>query len=103
YSGEIGEKGTFKKSCHPVFRWENRWLGPNFQQGCHHLVLFGQWGKVYYARLIWEDIIHRLSKKTMEKVVPYPRFISLLLEYMMPEYDNEELIINPTRVFSVHN
>ncbi|GJT69360.1 hypothetical protein Tco_1028646 [Tanacetum coccineum] len=30
-------------------------------------------------------------------------FISLLLEYMMPEYDNEELTINPTQVFSVHN
>ncbi|GKC86345.1 hypothetical protein Tco_1142062, partial [Tanacetum coccineum] len=31
------------------------------------------------------------------------RFISLLLEYMMPAYDNEELTINPTKVFSVHN
>ncbi|GJS65796.1 hypothetical protein Tco_0680360 [Tanacetum coccineum] len=30
-------------------------------------------------------------------------FISLLLEHMMPEYDNEELTINPTQVFSVHN
>ncbi|GKA26818.1 hypothetical protein Tco_0712927 [Tanacetum coccineum] len=53
--------------------------------------------KVDYARLIWEDIIHKLSKKTKEKVVPYPRFISLILEYMMPEYDNEELTINPTQ------
>ncbi|GJU48509.1 hypothetical protein Tco_1218064 [Tanacetum coccineum] len=59
--------------------------------------------KVDYAKLIWEDIIHKLSKKTREKVVPYPRFISLLLEYMIPEYDNEELTINPTQVFSVHN
>ncbi|GJU70295.1 hypothetical protein Tco_1256554 [Tanacetum coccineum] len=59
--------------------------------------------KVDYARLIWKDIIHKLSKKTREKVVPYPRFISLLLEYMMPEYDNEELTRNPTQVFSVHN
>ncbi|GKC45051.1 hypothetical protein Tco_1062773 [Tanacetum coccineum] len=31
------------------------------------------------------------------------RFISILLEYMMPEYDNEKLTINPTQVFSVHN
>ncbi|GJY07407.1 retrovirus-related pol polyprotein from transposon TNT 1-94 [Tanacetum coccineum] len=53
--------------------------------------------KVDYARLIWEDIIHKLSKKTREKVVPYLRFISLLLEYMMPEYENEELTINPTQ------
>ncbi|GKD17704.1 hypothetical protein Tco_1206862 [Tanacetum coccineum] len=50
-----------------------------------------------------EDIIHKLNKKIREKVVPYPTLISLLLEYMMPEYDNEELTINPTQVFSVHN
>nr|GFA46471.1 hypothetical protein [Tanacetum cinerariifolium] len=31
------------------------------------------------------------------------RFISLLLEYMMPEYENEEIIINLTQVFSVQN
>ncbi|GKD04174.1 hypothetical protein Tco_1179148 [Tanacetum coccineum] len=30
-------------------------------------------------------------------------FISLLLEYMMLEYDNKELTIKPTQVFSVHN
>ncbi|GJZ17236.1 hypothetical protein Tco_0553359 [Tanacetum coccineum] len=60
-------------------------------------------GDIDYAKLIWEDIIHKLNKKTREKVAPYPRFISLLLEYMMPIYDNEELTINPTQVFSVHN
>ncbi|GKE45183.1 hypothetical protein Tco_1472467, partial [Tanacetum coccineum] len=53
---------------------------------------------VDYSKLIWEDIIHKLSKKTKEKVVLYPRFISLLLEYMMHEYDNEELTINPTQM-----
>ncbi|GKA23622.1 flavonol 3-sulfotransferase-like protein [Tanacetum coccineum] len=79
YNGEIGAKGTLKK---------------NF-------FLLGV--KVDYAKLIWEDIIHKLNKKTRENVVPYPRFISLLLECIMPEYDNEELTINPTRVFSVHN
>ncbi|GKA05450.1 hypothetical protein Tco_0684570 [Tanacetum coccineum] len=59
--------------------------------------------QVYYAKLIWEDLIHKLSKKTREKIVPYLRFISLLLEHMMPEYDNEELTINLTQVFSVYN
>nr|GEV80358.1 hypothetical protein [Tanacetum cinerariifolium] len=59
--------------------------------------------KVDYAKLIWEDIIHKLNKKIRGKVIPYPRFISLLLEYMMPEYDNEKLTINHTQVFSVHN
>ncbi|GKE20404.1 hypothetical protein Tco_1431916, partial [Tanacetum coccineum] len=59
--------------------------------------------QVDYAKIIWEDLIHKLNKKTREKIVPYPRFISLLLEHMAPNYDNEELIINPTQVFSVHN
>ncbi|GJR12425.1 hypothetical protein Tco_0795077 [Tanacetum coccineum] len=30
-------------------------------------------------------------------------FLSLLLEHMMPEYENKELTINSTQVFSVHN
>ncbi|GKB62849.1 hypothetical protein Tco_0919035 [Tanacetum coccineum] len=59
--------------------------------------------KVDYVRIIWEDIIHKLNKKTKENVVSYPRFISLLLEYMMPKYDNEELTIHPTQIFSVLN
>ncbi|GJZ99800.1 hypothetical protein Tco_0672351 [Tanacetum coccineum] len=27
---------------------------------------------VDYAKLIWEDLIHKLNKKTREKIVPYP-------------------------------
>ncbi|GJU75183.1 hypothetical protein Tco_1272253 [Tanacetum coccineum] len=38
-----------------------------------------------------------------ERVIPYPRFISLLLEYMAPEYANESCTINPTQIFSIHN
>ncbi|GKA66599.1 hypothetical protein Tco_0766407 [Tanacetum coccineum] len=45
YSGEIGVKGTLKKSCLP----------PRV--------------KVDYAKLIREDIIHKLSKKTREKAL----------------------------------
>nr|GEZ53261.1 hypothetical protein [Tanacetum cinerariifolium] len=56
-----------------------------------------------YAKIILEDLIHKLNKKTREKIVPYPSFISLLLEHMAPKYDNKELTINPTQVFSVHN
>ncbi|GJT43879.1 retrovirus-related pol polyprotein from transposon TNT 1-94 [Tanacetum coccineum] len=52
---------------------------------------------VDYVKLIWEDIIHKLNKKTREKVVPYPMFKSLLLEYMMLAYNNEELTINLTQ------
>ncbi|GKC37950.1 retrovirus-related pol polyprotein from transposon TNT 1-94 [Tanacetum coccineum] len=43
------------------------------------------------------------AKGTLKKSCLPPRFISILLEYMMPEYDNKELTINPTQVFSVHN
>nr|GEY55489.1 retrovirus-related Pol polyprotein from transposon TNT 1-94 [Tanacetum cinerariifolium] len=56
-----------------------------------------------YAKIIWEDLIHKLNKKTREKIIPYLRFISLLLEHMAPKYDKEELTINPTQVFNVHN
>nr|GEV18958.1 retrovirus-related Pol polyprotein from transposon TNT 1-94 [Tanacetum cinerariifolium] len=56
-----------------------------------------------YAKIIWYDLIHKLNKKTKEKSIPFPRFFSLLLEHMSPEYENEELTINPTQVFSVHN
>ncbi|GKE96371.1 hypothetical protein Tco_1581226 [Tanacetum coccineum] len=52
---------------------------------------------VDYAKVIWEDLIHKLNKKTREKIVPYPRFLFLLLELMIPEYENEELTINPTQ------
>ncbi|GJT02599.1 hypothetical protein Tco_0823768 [Tanacetum coccineum] len=59
--------------------------------------------EIDFAKVIWDDIIHKLDKKSREKVVPYPQFISILLEYMMPEYENDELTLNPTQVFSVHN
>ncbi|GJQ89051.1 hypothetical protein Tco_0000190 [Tanacetum coccineum] len=58
---------------------------------------------VDYEKIIWEDLIHKLNNKTREKIIPYPRFLSLLQEHMMPEYEIEELTINPTQVFSVHN
>ncbi|GJV08289.1 hypothetical protein Tco_1345945 [Tanacetum coccineum] len=43
------------------------------------------------------------AKGTLKKSYLPPRFISLLLEYMMPEYDHEDLTMNLTQVFSVHN
>nr|GEV63221.1 hypothetical protein [Tanacetum cinerariifolium] len=85
YTREIGSKGTLKKSCLPP-RWR---------------LLMAQ--IMDYNKIIWDDLIHKLNKKTREKIFPYPRFISLLLEHMAPEYENKELTINPTQVFSVHN
>nr|GEW61359.1 hypothetical protein [Tanacetum cinerariifolium] len=56
-----------------------------------------------YARLIWVDLVSKLNKKTRERVVPYPRFLSLLLEHKMEGYGNNGVSLNPTQVFSVHN
>ncbi|GJV77044.1 hypothetical protein Tco_1508628 [Tanacetum coccineum] len=56
YNGEIGAKGTLKKSCLPP-RWR---------------LLMGQIIQCLdYAKIIWEDLIHKLNKKTREKIVPY--------------------------------
>ncbi|GKC54936.1 hypothetical protein Tco_1077681, partial [Tanacetum coccineum] len=114
-SREIGAKGTLKKSCLPP-RWrllmvqgiqclggKTSGLDQISNKDATILYCLANRIKVDYARLIWEDIIHKLSKKTREKVVHYPRFISFLLEYMMPKYENEELTINPTQVFSIYN
>nr|GEV79430.1 hypothetical protein [Tanacetum cinerariifolium] len=54
--------------------------------------------QVDYAKIIWEDLIHKLNKKIKEKIVLDPRFLSLLLEHMLPEYENEELTINLTQM-----
>ncbi|GKF67645.1 hypothetical protein Tco_0197324, partial [Tanacetum coccineum] len=115
YNGEIRTKGTLKTSCLPP-RWRLvmgqiiQCLGEKIggqDQICNKdatiLYCLANEVQVDYAKLIWEDLIHKLNKKTREKIIPYPRFISLLLEHMMPEYDNEELTINLTQVFSVHN
>ncbi|GJY88427.1 hypothetical protein Tco_0503055 [Tanacetum coccineum] len=32
---------------------------------------------VDYAKIIWEDLIHKINKKTREKIVPYPSFLHL--------------------------
>ncbi|GJU87113.1 hypothetical protein Tco_1294659 [Tanacetum coccineum] len=115
YNGEIGAKGTLKKSCLPP-RWrllmaqiiwclggKTGGLDQISNNDATILYCLANGLKVDFASIIWEDIIYKLNKKTREKVVPYPRFIYLLLEYMMPEYDHEDLTINLTQVFSVHN
>ncbi|GJU57904.1 hypothetical protein Tco_1235670, partial [Tanacetum coccineum] len=115
YNGEIEAKGTLKKSCLPP-RWrllmgqiiqclggKTGGLDQISNKDATILYYLANGVQVDYAKLIWEDLIHKLNKKTMEKFVPYPRFISLLLEHMMLEYDNKELTINHTQVFSVHN
>ncbi|GJZ42504.1 reverse transcriptase domain-containing protein [Tanacetum coccineum] len=110
YSGEIGAKGTLKKSCLTP-RWrllmgqiiqclggKTGGLDQISNKDAIILYCLANEVQVDYAKLIWEDLIHKLNKKTRKKIVHYPRIISLLLEHMMPEYDNEELTINPTQI-----
>ncbi|GKE27678.1 hypothetical protein Tco_1443062, partial [Tanacetum coccineum] len=87
YNGEIGVKGTLKKSCLP----------PRWRLLMGHIIqcLGGKTGGL--------DQISNKDATTLERVIPYPRFISLRLEYIAPEYANESLTINPTQVFSVNN
>ncbi|GKC30524.1 hypothetical protein Tco_1037818 [Tanacetum coccineum] len=109
YSGEIREKGTLKKSFLPP-RWRLlmgqiiQCLGGKIggldqisNKDATILYCLANGVQVDYDKLIWDDLIHKLNKKTREKIVPYPRFISILLEHMMHKYDNEELTINPTQ------
>ncbi|GJX81459.1 hypothetical protein Tco_0330940 [Tanacetum coccineum] len=115
YNGEIRVKETLKKSCLPP-RWrllmvqiiqclggKTSGLDQISNKDATILYYLTNEVQVDYAKLIWEDLIHKLNKKTREKIVPYPRFLSLLLKHTILEYENEELTINPTQVFSVYN
>ncbi|GJZ96111.1 hypothetical protein Tco_0668445 [Tanacetum coccineum] len=50
-----------------------------------------------------DDIFSKLKKKNREKVIPYPRFLSLLLEHKMKGYGTNEVNLNPTQIFNVLN
>ncbi|GKD71175.1 hypothetical protein Tco_1325265, partial [Tanacetum coccineum] len=73
--GETGPvKGTLKKSLLP----------PNLANGIN----------IDYASIFWEDIIIKLNKRNREKIVPYTRFLSLLMMHKMKEgYGDAELVI----------
>ncbi|GJV37267.1 reverse transcriptase domain-containing protein [Tanacetum coccineum] len=64
----------------------SRWLGPyvvkhQYPSGyVEHYGKDGKDGKTFiedYAKLIWEDLILKLNKKTREKIVPCPSFFHL--------------------------
>ncbi|GJR53065.1 hypothetical protein Tco_1403586 [Tanacetum coccineum] len=57
-----------------------------------------------YAMIFWEDLLNKLKEKTREKVIPYIRFISLLLmQRLQDSYNNDNLTIYPTQTFSANN
>nr|GEW92704.1 hypothetical protein [Tanacetum cinerariifolium] len=81
YGEAVPAKGTFKKSLFP----------PSLANGIN----------IDYANMFWEDIIIKLNKKHKEKVVPYTRFLSILIMQEMKEgYGDGELTLYLTQVFS---
>ncbi|GJY63242.1 retrovirus-related pol polyprotein from transposon TNT 1-94 [Tanacetum coccineum] len=80
YGEVVPAKGTLKKSL-----LSPRWSLAN---GIN----------IDYASIFWEDIIIKLNKKHREKVVPYTRFLSLLMMHKMKEgYGDRELTLYPTQ------
>ncbi|GKF97855.1 hypothetical protein Tco_0293676, partial [Tanacetum coccineum] len=56
---------------------------------------------INYASIFWEDIIIKLNKKHRKMVIPYTRFLSLLMMNKMKEgYGDGELTLDPTQVFN---
>ncbi|GJY51719.1 hypothetical protein Tco_0442566 [Tanacetum coccineum] len=52
-----------------------------------------------YASIFWEDIIIKLNKRHREKVVPYTRFLSLLMMHKMKEaYGDGKVTPYPTQL-----
>ncbi|GJU36173.1 hypothetical protein Tco_1184527 [Tanacetum coccineum] len=84
YGEAVPAKGTLKKSLFP----------PSLANEIN----------IDYASIFWEDIVVKLNKKDREKVVPYTRFLSLLMMHNMKKgYRDGELTLYPTQVFSVNN
>ncbi|GKB80760.1 hypothetical protein Tco_0947655 [Tanacetum coccineum] len=116
YGEEVFTKGTLKKSLLPP-RWRLlmaqiiQCLGGKtggFDQitNKYAIILYSQANRINidYASIFWEDIIIKLNKRHREKVVPYTRFLSLLMIHKMKEgYKDGELTLYPTQVFSVNN
>ncbi|GKB61834.1 hypothetical protein Tco_0918020, partial [Tanacetum coccineum] len=86
YREEVSAKGSLRKSLLPP-RW-------SLANGIN----------IDYANIFWEDIINKLKKKQRKKVVPYTRFLSLLIMYKMKDkYGDGKVTLYPTQVFSVNN
>ncbi|GJS05873.1 hypothetical protein Tco_0362669 [Tanacetum coccineum] len=47
--------------------------------------------------------LYKLNKKFRKKVVPYPMFLSMLLQHKMEGYRNDKVTLNLTQDFSAHN
>ncbi|GJW77461.1 hypothetical protein Tco_0139143 [Tanacetum coccineum] len=116
YGEIVHVKGTLKKSILPP-RWRLlmaliiQYLGGKtggFDQITNKdaIILYSLANgiNIDYASIFWEDIIIKLNKRHREKVIPYTRFLSLLMMHEMKEgYRDDELTFYPTQVFCVNN
>ncbi|GJT14441.1 hypothetical protein Tco_0861483 [Tanacetum coccineum] len=115
YSGKIEAKGTLRKGFLPP-RWRlliaqiiqclgGKTDGYDQITNKDAIILYclANAVNIDYARLIWEDILAKMKKAKRERVVPYPRFLSLLLEHKMEGYGDDEVTLNLTQIFSNHN
>ncbi|GJX98922.1 hypothetical protein Tco_0355941 [Tanacetum coccineum] len=112
----VPAKGTLKKSLLPL-RWRLlmvqiiqclRGKTGGFDQITNKdvIILYSLANgiNIDYASIFWKDIIIKLNKKHREKVIPYTRFLSLLMMHKMKEgYGDVEVTLYPTQVFSVNN
>ncbi|GJY94427.1 hypothetical protein Tco_0510788 [Tanacetum coccineum] len=56
-----------------------------------------------FVKLIEDGIISKVKKKNREKVIPYLRFLSLLLELRMEGYGTNNVTCILTQIFSINN
>ncbi|GJY32965.1 hypothetical protein Tco_0417434 [Tanacetum coccineum] len=97
YNGEFGAKRTLKKSYLPL-RWrllmgqiiqcsggKTGGLDQISNKDATILYCLVNGVQLDYAKIIWEDLIHKLNKKTREKIVPYPSVHKWILKRNQPE------------------
>nr|GEY54844.1 hypothetical protein [Tanacetum cinerariifolium] len=97
YNGKIKAKGTLKKICLPP-RWrllmgqiiqclggKTGGLDQISNKDATILYCLANGVQVDYAKLIWDDLIHKLNKKTREKIIPYPSVHNGTLKPNQPE------------------
>ncbi|GKE48099.1 hypothetical protein Tco_1479357 [Tanacetum coccineum] len=109
-------KGTLKKSLLPprwkllmaqiiqCLRGKTRGFDQITNKDAIILYFIANGVNIEYAMIFWEDIINKLKKKNREKVVPYIRFLSLLMMQKMKDgYGDGDVTIHPTQIFSVNN
>ncbi|GJW36181.1 hypothetical protein Tco_0059101 [Tanacetum coccineum] len=116
YTEEVFAKGTLRKSLFPP-RWrllmaqiiqclggKTRGFDQITNKDAIIMYSLANGINIYYANIFWENIIIKLKKKQREKVVPYTRFLSLLIMHKMKkEYGYIDVTLYPTQVFSVNN